>query len=206
MNAEVICMELYLVRHGESCGNTGADDSADPCLTRRGQTQARLLGQSLRTSPPDRILCSPLLRAVQTAQIAAQALAYTGTVELSADLMETRPIVGYSGRPDEELRSICPNAVYPDRFSLPDETPADALHRAQRVISALQKRFADARVLVVAHGQFNTSLLLAAVGAQACAAHFSQGNACVNRLSLSDTQAKVFYINRLEHLPDALRT
>ena len=206
MNAEVICMELYLVRHGESCGNTGADDSADPCLTHRGQTQARLLGQSLRTSQPDRILCSPLLRAVQTAQIAAQALAYAGTVELLADLMETRPIVGYSGKSDEELRSICPNAVYPDRFSLPDETPTDALHRAQRVISALQKRFADARVLVVAHGQFNTSLLLAAIGAQACMAHFSQGNACVNRLSLSDTQTKVFYINRLEHLPDVLCT
>lgn len=206
MSAEVICMELFLVRHGESYGNTGADNCADPCLTHRGQTQASLLGQSLRTSPPDRILCSPLLRAVQTAQIAAEALAYAGPVELLADLMETRPIVGYSGKTDEELRSICPNAVYPDRFSLPDETPADALHRAQRVISALQKRFADARVLVVAHGQFNTFLLLAAIGAQTCTTRFSQGNACVNRLSLSATGTKAFYINRLEHLPDALRT
>ena len=59
-------MDLYLARHAETFGNTGADDSVEPVLTERGREQARLLAERLAALSFDAVFCSPLLRAVQT--------------------------------------------------------------------------------------------------------------------------------------------
>ncbi|MDT7728595.1 MAG: hypothetical protein QOI21_5171 [Actinomycetota bacterium] len=55
---------LYLVRHGESGGDTECSE-----LTETGRHQAALLGERLRGVPSTGIHHSPLARAAQTAAI-----------------------------------------------------------------------------------------------------------------------------------------
>ncbi len=76
-------MELYVTRHGESAWNAlrkvcGRTDSP---LTEAGHAQARAMAQKAAGFPITRILCSPLTRARQTAEYAAQALGVPLAVE-----------------------------------------------------------------------------------------------------------------------------
>ena len=66
-------IELYAARHGETVANLenrlcGKD--VDSPLTQEGIAQARLLGESLRGIPFDKVYSSPLQRAVATVKIA----------------------------------------------------------------------------------------------------------------------------------------
>jgi broad specificity phosphatase PhoE len=66
-------MQLYFVRHGESTANV-MRAFIDGALTEKGLDQARALAQNLSGLPIERIYSSPLLRAVQTAQILVEHL------------------------------------------------------------------------------------------------------------------------------------
>ncbi len=201
-------MDLYLVRHAESFGNTGADDSPDPMLTPRGHEQARLLADRLAAAPLDAIFCSPLQRAVQTAQAIVSRQQTDVPVQLIAELMEHQPIPDYCGLPTDDLRKICPTAVYPDRHALPQETDARALERAHAVLRLVRENCPRGNVLLVAHGQFNTYLLLAAMGLpKPEGLTFSQRNACLDRiLFLPDGRTKAKLVNDVSHLPEPLWT
>lgn len=68
---------LYLVRHGQSVANVTWEFSyrrVDPPLTDLGIRQARLTAEHLRSVQVDAIYSSPMLRAVQTAEIFGTAL------------------------------------------------------------------------------------------------------------------------------------
>ena len=201
-------MDLYLVRHAETFGNTGADVSADPILTARGHEQAELLAARLASVALDAVFCSPLLRALETTQIILSRQSADVPVELLAELMEHQPEPDYCGQPTEKLRKICPNAVYPDRRAQPPETDEQALERARFVIRLVRERFREGNVLIVAHGQFNTYLLLAALGLPKPEGfNFSQRNACLDRiLYLPDGRVKAKLINDVSHLPPELWT
>ncbi len=201
-------MDLYIVRHAETFGNTGADDSAEPVLTQRGHAQAALLSERLAAVPFDAVFCSPLLRAVETAQIILSRQRSAVPVELLPELMEYEAIPGYCGLPTERLRAVCPSAAYPDRHALPPDTQDAALSRARAVVRRVRERYPDGTVLLVAHGQFNTFLLLAAMGLPKPEGfNFSQRNACVDRvLYLPDGRVKAKLVNDVSHLPPELWT
>lgn len=71
-------MEIYLLRHGDAVDRLtgGYARDEDRPLTEAGRGEARDAGQALvrLAAVPDLILTSPLVRAVQTATIAAEAL------------------------------------------------------------------------------------------------------------------------------------
>ena len=70
-------MKLYFVRHGESIANLLREFSNSGIkhpLTERGVEQARTLAQKLSGIPFDVIYSSPVLRAMQTAQVVAEQL------------------------------------------------------------------------------------------------------------------------------------
>jgi 2,3-bisphosphoglycerate-dependent phosphoglycerate mutase len=70
-------MRLHFVRHGESEANVLHEVSNRPGrhgLTDRGRQQAASLAERLSVSTVTRIYASPLLRALQTAEILSQAL------------------------------------------------------------------------------------------------------------------------------------
>lgn len=64
-------MQLLLIRHGEAidAGPDGSDRSR--WLTERGRAETVASGRHLRAHPPGALVTSPLVRAVQTAEILA---------------------------------------------------------------------------------------------------------------------------------------
>jgi broad specificity phosphatase PhoE len=70
-------MKLYFVRHGESIANIlweFSNSGYKHPLTEKGVEQARTLGRALSGLQVEQIYSSPILRAVQTAQIRAESL------------------------------------------------------------------------------------------------------------------------------------
>ena len=66
-------MLIYLVRHAEAVPEEDAGSDRDRWLSPRGREAARILGRLLREQQidPAAIVCSPLPRAVQTAELIA---------------------------------------------------------------------------------------------------------------------------------------
>lgn len=77
-------MQVFLVRHAEAVDETLALRDPYRHLTPRGRTQARALGDRLRWHDclPTRIWASPLVRAVQTAELVAHGLNADTQVEI----------------------------------------------------------------------------------------------------------------------------
>jgi phosphohistidine phosphatase SixA len=67
-------VRLILVRHAEAA--PGEPDALRP-LTENGRATARRLGERLAEEHPDAVLCSPLLRARETAEPIARAAGLT---------------------------------------------------------------------------------------------------------------------------------
>ncbi|HET7450101.1 MAG TPA: histidine phosphatase family protein [Gaiellaceae bacterium] len=71
-------MRLIVVRHAEAA--PGEPDELRP-LTDAGRAVARALGERLAPSSPDAVLCSPLLRARETAEQIARAAGIDAEVD-----------------------------------------------------------------------------------------------------------------------------
>ena len=102
-------MRLFLVRHAEAA--PGEPDELRP-LTDAGKATARTLGEHLAAHAPGTVICSPLLRARETADAIARAagidadvderLAPGATLETLREAAEGRdaPIVAVGHQPD----------------------------------------------------------------------------------------------------------
>lgn len=75
-------VRIYLIRHGDAVPEEDAGSDRDRWLSPAGREAARVLARLLRDQAvaPEAILCSPLPRAVQTAELIAGALDYLGTI------------------------------------------------------------------------------------------------------------------------------
>ena len=132
---------LYLVRHGQTAwSQTGQHTGrTDIPLTDEGEAQARGLAPRLRRDWA-LVLCSPLQRAWQTAELAGlQATAEPDLVEWDYGHAE--------GKTTEELSADKPWRVWDD----PDlgETLEQVAERASRVLAKVP---ADGDTCLVAHG------------------------------------------------------
>ena len=140
-------MEIVLARHGETEWSRDGlhTGRTDVPLTDNGRREARLLGQALTDWSFERVLSSPLERAIETCRLAGLGDA----VETTDDLLEwdygeyegiTTPQIRES-RPDWYLwRDGCPGG----------EQPQDVGMRADRVIAAIADCEGD--VALFAHG------------------------------------------------------
>jgi len=192
-------MQLYIIRHAQSINNALADPrdrDRDPTLTELGQRQAGILARHLAAGvelvPPasttngrdrqgyyfTRLYCSPMWRALQTADSIGQALGLTP--EVWADIHEQGGIfldhwdgrgpTGYPGKTRQEIQAVFPHYVLPSDVTERgwwnrDYEDWPACHeRAIRVAGALRKWAAcdergDERVAIVSHGGFVDALL-----------------------------------------------
>lgn len=77
-------MQVILIRHAEAAAETLTQRDPHRHLTPDGRAQARALGRKLAQEgwPVDRIWSSPLVRAVQTAELVAAELSGDRTVEI----------------------------------------------------------------------------------------------------------------------------
>ncbi|MBP2674042.1 MAG: hypothetical protein H6Q84_882 [Deltaproteobacteria bacterium] len=100
-------MRLYLVRHAEAIERADAMPDATRYLTPKGRTAFRKIARRVREAgiAPEVIFTSPLLRAVQTAEILAEKLRHEGPVVVAKELAP--------GFDDRALRSLLDDAGNP---------------------------------------------------------------------------------------------
>ena len=175
---------LYLMRHGavsyfDSRGGPAREDEVH--LTEEGRAQAEAARALLEPISFDRVLASPLPRAVETAEIVAQS--HKVEVETWPALRELKGARLSSIPPDEledefvhAFRGVVPN----EKRFLGGETIGELF---DRVLPALESLFADTSwdsALAVLHGAVNRAILsYALAGERIFLGHFEQAPGCV---------------------------
>lgn len=166
---------LGMARHGESTGNIASHDAAargleavdmtlrdaDVPLSQLGREQAAALGRRLAALPPEErptaVVCSPYLRARDTARLALEQLADPPPVVLDERLRDRELGVlfmltqhGVQARhPEEAERKRRLGKFY---YRPPaGESWADVALRLRSVLADLDREHPGGRVLVVAH-------------------------------------------------------
>jgi len=198
-------MYLYIIRHGETYGNLNGDGFTETDLTDNGLNQAFLLGERFKDEKIAAIYTSTLIRAVRTG---AEIYKYhkNAIFNIFTTLMEKGTDKNYQGLPDDVLQNIVPDAIIRDRTPLGEETPEIALKRAQKIINTIINENDDNNnIVIVAHGMFNTYLILAATGLGLIPDfNFSQNNTGVTliRYLYEDgvKKTKLTYMNDCTHL------
>ena len=149
-------MRLYLARHGESTGNAEQliFGQRDYPLTEKGRAQACALGRSLEGARIERVVASPLIRALETARLARP----NAAIETDARLMEQ-----FMGRWEglTEAEVLADNAPL-WRAMLADWTRDQAAPPGGESYSALSARVSLAVSEIIARGE--DSLIVAHAG------------------------------------------
>ena len=201
-------MDLILVRHGESLGNVVDYDCHDPELTDIGVRQAHMLAKRLEKESFDYVLCSPLIRALDTAWIVC--LGRDHKPEVHMNLREVRGLEKRVGLSKKALEERFPGIGLMDEsldcnegwIDPGDESREMGYNRAKNMVDYIKNRFTgDERVLVVAHGTFNGLFISALLGLDYTNnIRFGQHNTCLNGFHFENNQCKVLYLNDKGHL------
>ena len=171
-------MELYLIRHGQSTNNAGQPHIADPPLSNLGKQQAYYAGKALQREGISLLYCSPMLRALQTAEIIGGILSlaphvYTGLHEWDGIWEESVGRFGATlpGLTRSEMKSVCSNVVLSqdvtdegwlfDQWENVELMLQRADQNATNFITQLQATHAEAddRVAAISHGAFLSTLI-----------------------------------------------
>ena len=157
-------MKLYIIRHGETFGNLNGDGFSETDLTPKGERQIALLGERFKNENIDKFYVSPLVRAVKTANAIREYHKNTPII-IDSLLLEKGTESDYIGLPDEEIKKLCPDAEINPRTPLGEEDDEKAYIRAKKIIEKIksQNDF-ESTVVIIAHGTFNSFLVLAALG------------------------------------------
>jgi broad specificity phosphatase PhoE len=184
-----LALRIVLVRHGLSSFNLdhrvqGRDDLSS--LTQGGADQARAVGQALADLQLDRVCCSPLRRAADTAALLLAVQGQGLTAERHDDLLEI-DLAPWSGLVREEVRQRFPEqerlwrqAPQELRLQRPDGSSyaplqelmgqaAGFVHQLQSDHRAAIEGSSDQTLLLVAHNGILRCLVLALLGLPASA-------------------------------------
>ena len=142
-------MKLYISRHGQTpwnvedliCGRT------DVPLTEVGQQQAKRLAESALDKGIDVILCSPMLRARQTAQAVSDAIGVPIQIDQRLIEMDFGTFEGTS-RFGEEFQWV--RAQMSTRFP-GGESGFDVAYRVYGLLYEIREKYPDKTVLLVCH-------------------------------------------------------
>lgn len=198
-------MFIYIIRHGETFGNLNGDGFAETDLTPNGEKQIALLGERFKSEQIDSIYTSPLIRAVKTAK--AIKIHHDNTdVIIDTDLLEKGTDPEYTGLSDDILHNVIPDATILSRKALGLETDETAYNRAKRFIEKIKSENSfDSTVVIVAHGTFNSFLVLAALDFPLKEnfnfSHLNTGVTLVNYLKENGViKTKLKFLNDTSHL------
>jgi broad specificity phosphatase PhoE len=181
--------ELILIRHGETEWSRALKHTSwtDLPLTARGEEQARSLAPLLHGRRIAATFCSPMTRALRTAQLAG-----LGDPVVEPDMREW-DYGGYEGVTTEEIHRTRPgwdlwtDGVAPGPAEHPGESAAQVGERADRVLKAVDAALAEAAdggdVALVAHAHFLRVLTARRLGLPASGgALFRLDTATVSRI------------------------
>lgn len=156
-------MRLVLIRHGESeHSSRGVIAGVSGCtgLTARGFRQARALAERLDATGElrecDTLLCSPVLRARQTAEVLADALS-VGPIEEDCGLCEVHPgeADGLTWEAYRATHGGFDLVAAPGRpFAPAGESWSEFIERVRATPQRLAERFDGRTVVAVSHAGF----------------------------------------------------
>ncbi len=200
-------MKLYIVRHGETFGNLNGDGFSETDLTPNGERQIALLGERFKDESIDKFYVSPLVRAVKTANAVREHHKSTPIIIDSA-LLEKGTSPDYIGLSDEDIKKLCADAVINKRSPLGEEDDQKAYERAKKIIEKIKaENDFDSTVVIVAHGTFNSFLVLAALDFPLKEnfnfSHVNTGVSLVQYLKENSViKTKLKYLNDFSHLDE----
>ena len=215
-------MEIYLIRHGQSTNNAGLAHVADPPLSNLGEHQAYYVGKALQREGISRLYCSPMLRALQTAQITGDILSlaphiYIGLHEWDGIWEESEGRFGATlpGLTRSEMKEVCPNVVLAQ-----DVTDAGWLFTQWKDVESMLQRAdqnatnfithleathteADERIAAISHGAFLSTLIGTFFGLPPNddSDRFDHHNAAISKIRTTARGTQLRYLNRICHLP-----
>lgn len=198
-------MLIYIIRHGETYGNLTGFGFGETDLTPTGRQQIAYLGKRFINTHIDKIYTSPLIRAVKTAN-AIRSFHPETPIEIHSQLLEKGTAPDYAGLSDEELFSLCPSAKIMPRDPLGEEDDTIAYNRAVSFIEKIKTENSfNSTIVIVAHGTFNSYLVLAALGfpfkENFNFSHLNTGVTLVQYLEEDGiVKTKLKYLNDTSHL------
>jgi len=149
---------IYFVRHALTEANVAgiaAGAELDTPLTAEGKEQAKKAGQKLTDKNIQLIVCSPLTRTVDTAEIISKEIGYDTKKIIKNPIFIERYFGVYSGRPHKEYREAGMSGML-------DESVESGEALFERMRQALQwLRSLDVQdILVVSHGATGKAIRL----------------------------------------------
>ncbi|MCL4367102.1 histidine phosphatase family protein [Patescibacteria group bacterium] len=191
-------MKLYLVRHGQSQGNSlGMISSPDTPLTERGQKDTLNLGRMILKENInfDLVLCSPLSRTRQTlGQILKSGVTISPKQVCYIDLIREINRKEFEGKAREEYYAKRDSSgVNPDDFRCKEgESENDVRIRAKEFLKYLETLKVGS-ILVITHGHFIKHLVeLFRIDV----AYYLRG-ASLSLIEWENEQVKVIYWDRV---------
>ena len=238
-------MKLYLIRHAQSTNNTLVDQRervADPDLTELGYRQAQILAEYLTNGKnPElfvgnsaeatvtqqqhgygltRLYCSPMWRALLTAELAGQALGIAPTVwtdihevgGIYMDYGEAGGLKGHPGKTRSEILERFPDYILPEEISeagwwhgTREDWPfcqGRAIRVARQLREMAKESDGTEQVALISHGGFMDALVKALLnqlpGTHVFYHHF---NTAITHLDFHENgHLNLRYMNRIDHL------
>ncbi|MBR2047768.1 MAG: histidine phosphatase family protein [Oscillospiraceae bacterium] len=143
-------MKLYVARHGETAWNAEnrVCGSTELPLTDAGLAQAQLLAEKVKGRGITRIVSSPMLRAMQTAQPSAALLGLPIEPE---ERFREQDYGIYEGAPRNDPGFLANKRLFCTRYPK-GESMMDLAARVYAALYALKQRYPEETVLVVCHG------------------------------------------------------
>jgi len=164
--------KIYLARHGQDLDNAAGilNGRRDQPLSLLGADQAHQLATKILKSGIrfDKIYCSPLQRAFETAQIIATTLGMKQPEKV--ELLIERDFGTMSGKAAKEIESLCAPDILKTAtityFLSPEgaETFPQLMARAGKLLEQQAFRTDNETVLLVTHGDFGKMLYAAFYG------------------------------------------
>ncbi|HEX8235761.1 MAG TPA: histidine phosphatase family protein [Abditibacteriaceae bacterium] len=163
-------LTLYFLRHGQttfSRDNAFCGSGLDPELTPDGQQMAQAFAAAFTTTPWNALYCSPLRRAVATAEPLCRAL--NTTLELRDGLKE----IGYGQWEGQNVETVSRDFhddylrwTADPAWNAPTagETAVAIARRGLEVVEEIKQRFGTGNVLVVSHKATIRIVLCALLG------------------------------------------
>lgn len=159
----------YVMRHGQAGSNVSHtwDFQGDPenHLTETGQEQVRVSAEFLRDKNIDVVIHSPIVRTVETAQIAAQTIGYHGDMAVDTRIIEWQAGSEFQGKPLEDFlnqRNASENR-YTYKHS-DGESFAEVVKRCGDFMYDLEQKYSGKNILIVTHNSAARGIDLVARG------------------------------------------
>jgi broad specificity phosphatase PhoE len=212
-------MRLYLVRHAQSEANAGLPGASRDCsLTELGRRQAQAVAQRLARHRIDRVLASPYVRTLETAEAIRLATGAPASVvpllhehQVRPFEVDDWPLLSRAALGERfPAFALPPDFAFDSRWHDAPETEAGVLRRAGQVVMELWHTYAAApdgyqqvRLVLVTHGSPTAKLVLTALGLSISPevdVQLQIDNASLSSVEYFPASRHLLGLNRVEHL------